>query len=921
MRSWFPFFCLPLCAAGLLSLPAPAMTAPATTAPVKATRTASGFLMATAPNGQVFLVKENHAAPLAIVNTWFQVGGRNELPADEGISHFLEHMLFDGTTKRTVEEFNTFIFSNGLSRNASTSYDWTNYFLQGPAERFSAMAGMHAEMLMGPALLDSEFAREREVVKEELRRAQDNPPSWLFRQQINATWSHANYDHQVLGTMESLDGQSNQQMRDYFAKYYGPNNAITIAIGDFDEEVVMAELQMLFKVWKRRELPPVPPVGKDPQTAPQYVTLEGAFESTSQMLTFKAPPYAAAETYAADLALSILGQGESSRLVRRLRDELGLVASIEASNYSKVDGSTWYVSWQLLDPAKATEATNAILEVLARFRQEGPSAEELALAKRQIAVAKVMEGENLLSAARSLGSVAQAIGVDGAETYLDRIHGVTVQDVQWVAQQFFQSDKATLGIIGPAGTAQPTPTWSKLDARFTPLVAPRDLGRLGQSPIASLNALAASLPADPQEELYTLSNGLTVHLRPSAANPTVALSLSIKGGMQWESWDTNGLAQLTMNSLLAGTEHRSKAQISRELDQLGGGFSVAAGRDELSVRGLVLASDYKQGLDLLHDVVTAPTFPADEVAQERAQQLQAIAAGRDDMLSATLDQLRFAMYGADSTYGRPAKGRESTVGAFTESDCRQFHARVMNPANTVIAVAGLFDPAQMKQSLEATFGGWTRSASAGTLPESWQVQPAPTMPEGTARIVNLKDKAQSVIAVGLPGVGLTDPDLPRLQVLHAILGSSSQSRLFRSLRGKEGLAYSTYSMLTPGQGTGTLAAYIATRPEKYEQAVTGMRREMQALATEGPTAQEVADALVYLAGQTAQSHQGHAALANFAATNLARGLPVDYEWQQLAAIQQVTLEETKAIAAKYLQLENHWLAVSGPLYQSAPVLD
>jgi len=187
--------------------------------------------------------------------------------------------------------------------------------------------------------------------------------------------------------------------------------------------------------------------------------------------------------------------------------------------------------------------------------------------------------------------------------------------------------------------------------------------------------------------------------------------------------------------------------------------------------------------------------------------------------------------------------------------------------------------------------------------------------------VNTKDKAQSVIAVGLPGVGLTDPDLPRLQVLHAILGSSSQSRLFRALRGKEGLAYSTYTMLWAGQGTGTFGAYIATRPEKYEQAVTGMRREMQTLATDGPTPEEVTDALVYLAGQTTQSHQGHAALANFAASNLARGLPVDYEWQQLAAIQQVTLEETQAIARKYLQLDNHWLAVSGPLYQTAPALD
>lgn len=884
-------------------------------------RTPGGFLMATAPNGQIFLVRENRAAPLAIVNTWFQVGARNELPTDEGISHFLEHMLFDGTTVRSKDEFDTYIFKNALQRNASTSYDWTNYYLQGPADRLEAMIAIHAEMLKGPALLDEQFTREREVVKEELRRAQDNPSSWLFRQMLNATWSHANYDHQVLGTMESLNGQSNQQMRDYFAKHYGPNNAITVAIGDFDAEAVLEELMRAFADWPRRTLPLVPAVGKDPQTAPRQVVLDGAFETTTQMLTFKAPPYAAAETYAADLAMTILGQGESSRLTRRLRDELGLVASISASNYSKIDGSTWYVTWQLLDPSQASAAADAVLEVLARFRMEGPTAEELQIAKKQIAMDRVMEGENLLTAARSVGSTVLALGIEGYETYLDRIYGATVQDVQWVAQQFFTSSKATLGIIGPTGTAAPSPNWALLDVPVTPLVAPRDLGRRGQSPLSQLQQLAHSLDAAADAETYQLANGMTIHLRPSTANATVALSLGVRGGLLWEDWHTNGLATLTLDTLTAGTTRRSKAQLAKELDLLGGRFSTSAGRDDLGIRATLLASDWQTGLRLLHEVTTSPTFPDEEVRQSQARQLQAIAASRDDMLRATMDQVRFAMFGPDSPYGRPDLGRESVVRNLTRADCARFHATLMQPEHLVLSVVGLFNPAQIKPELEATFGTLSASPHSRQLPDNWQQLAAPTLPEGTKRLLTLKEKAQSVIVLGVPSVGMNDPDFARMQVLHTILGSSGQARLHRRLRGQEGLAYTTNTALFAGQGTGSLMAHIATRPAMYEQAVTGLRREFRLLASEGPTPEEVEDAINYLASQTAQAHQGHAALANFAASNLAKGLPVDFQWRQLEAVRQVTLEAVQEAAAQYLQLDQHWLAVSGPLYEAARPLE
>ncbi|HYE79641.1 MAG TPA: insulinase family protein, partial [bacterium] len=426
-----------------------------------------------------------------------------------------------------------------------------------------------------------------------------------------------------------------------------------------------------------KDLPPEFPRGKDTQTAPRTFGLEGAFESTSAMMIFKAPEFDQPTTYALDILMQVLGQGESSRLTKRLRDELGLVSSIGASNYSLIDASALYITYELIDPAKATEATDAILEVMARMRREGPTPEELARAKRQAAIGRVFEQETVLGQARSIGYTATSVDLTTWEQYLDRIFGVTAQDVQWAAQQYLHSANATLGIIGPEGTEAINPDWSKLDIQFTKLIEPTDMGRRGQNPLAA--TAAGAVDGDEEEELYTLANGLQVYLNPSHANATVGISMGIKGGLVWEAWDTAGVANMAMESLAKGTTTRSADEIARIQDELGTFIASDATRDYLVLNTLVLASDAQMGLDLLADLAQNPTFPDEEVAKVREQVLQGLKAEQDDQTVSTLNQLRYAMYGPDHPYGRPYNGRESVVARLSADDLRAFHRRAMHP--------------------------------------------------------------------------------------------------------------------------------------------------------------------------------------------------------------------------------------------------
>lgn len=885
--------------------------------PEGVSRTPGGAYRKTLANGMDLLVIPNHAAPVAVVNTWFRVGARNESPADAGISHFLEHMLFDGSEGMPLDEFNRFLFAHAIDNNASTDFDNTNYFHVGPAEKLPEIARMTALLVSQPLLLDSEFGREREVVKEELRQGLDNPIYFLWDLAIPPAMAHAGYRHAVIGDAPTLDAQSNDQMRAYYRNYYGPNNAFTIAVGDVDPLETLALLEAEYGSWEPVQIAPDPVLTEWTQNAPQSLIGHRDFATNYFALVWPTAPASGQETYALQVLAAILGDGDSSRLVKRLKLELGLLSDVGLETQELITQSLIFGYGELVDPARTQEAVEEVFRVITELRGAGPAAEEIERAKCKLILAHQFAGEDVQQQAYQIGYALNATGsLDYYETYAERIAGVTVEDVHWAAQQYLVPEKLTLALASPDREQSALqPDWGFLYPAMRMIPRPGTLGRAGT---VEVPVYPASTPADRERALHRmmLSNGMEIIIRPVSGTGTAGFTLASRHGLDLETWETNGLAALLERTLLRGSTVRSADAIAEEIDALGGHFGIEVDYDTAQLSGLLAAKDLNRGLGLLAEVIREAAFPEEEVATAREILLAEIASRADEPYNMTHDQLALAMWGEESAYGRPPLGRPGVVEGLTRTQVQDFARRLFYPGALVLAIVGDVEPEAALSQAGLAFSDWQVAQPA--LPARAVAEFR--RPEGFQRIINQQSKAQTMSVLGLPGVSVDHPDLPALQVVDMVLGGSWLSRLFDRLRGREGLAYGTYSKLEAHRDGGAITARIGTRPEMWEQAITGLKREFRLVATEGLTAEEIAVAVTYTRGQTLMRHAGMQAQSQYLASNVALGLAPDHEWQVLEAMSRVTVAEANAVAAKYYNPEAAWLAVTGDLFRPAPEL-
>jgi zinc protease len=883
-------------------------------------RTPGGALTKTLANGLRVVVIENHAAPLAIINTWFTVGSRNEATAEHGMSHFLEHMLFDGSEGMALEDYNRFILTHAAFDNASTDTDNTNYWQLAPVRYFPELLKLNRTLVSKPLLLDDQFGREREVVKEELRKDLDDPSFFLNDLVHPKAFAHTGYDHSVIGDAPTLDGQKNEWMRAYYHKYYGPNNAFVLAIGDFDAAAALTQIEAAYGDWKRVDIAPAPTLRPFAQSAPQSLVGSGEFAANHVLFVWPTAKCGAPESYACDVLATILGGGESSRLAKDVKRSAALVTSVTASTVDRIDASGIAIEAEIVDVAKTKDAAEAILGVVAKLKADGPSAAELDRAKRTLALSRVFDGENLQQQAFSTGYYLVASGgPQYMESYADRVYGVTAADVQWAARAFLVAEHATLGLAtGDEKAPALAPDWKKLGDTAAG-ERPKDLGRAGADPFKTTGAAAASAAA--KDRLaglvrFKLPNGIEVLLLRAPSRGTVGVSLATRDGLAFEMWDASGIGALMTQAITRGTKKRTGDQITEEMDALGGRWTASAAADTIEMRALYASSDLPRALDLLADLAGDATFPDYAVATERDLLLASITARADDSYESTHDQLAFAMYGKDSPYGRPPLGRPSVVAKLTTQDVRDFHRHSFIPANLVLAVVGDIDTAATRKAVEKAFGPLgDPAAENGERIEPDRGQPM-AAPKGFTRIVVNVDKAQTMSVLGIPGVKLSDPDLPAVRVVNLVLGGTWLGRLFDRLRTKEGLCYGSYSYVESHVGDGALVAQIGTRPEMWDAAVSGLRREFKSIADAGVTQQEMTDAVNYWKGDSDRRHAGLQSQASFLATNVAMGLAPDREDAELAAMEKLDLATVNAVAKKRFVADKAWLAVTGPIYKT-----
>ncbi|HME88592.1 MAG TPA: pitrilysin family protein [Chthoniobacterales bacterium] len=826
------------------------------------------------PDGLTLIVQEDRSAPVASVQAWCGTGSIYE---DEklgaGLSHILEHMLFKGTKTQKASAIAQKIQDVGGYINAYTSFDRTVFWIDVPKDGVPSALAVLSDAMMNSTLPPEEYTKEQEVIRREFAMNLDDPDRQAGLLLFATAYQHHPYRLPVIGEMEIYNQLTQEQVMQYYKSRYVPNNLTFIVVGDVDAEKVHQQLAEFFKDYPEKSLKPLFVPEEPPQLSRREVHNEFATELSRLSLAWHIPEITHPDVPALDLLSTILGEGRSSRLYRRVREEKGLAFSVAAFSYTPGDPGLFGVD-ATVDPKKRVDAEKLILQIVAEIKQAGVTAEELVKAKKLSLAHHLDALTTMRGQASDLGSNwLLTRNLNFSRDYLTAVQKVTSDDIHRVASKYLVDENLTVTSLNPKGS----------------------LGAKEET---------AKPPAVAEIQKFELSNGLRVLVREDPRLPLVSMSAVFRSGLLAETPETNGITRLTARVLLKGTKTRTAEQIANQIEAIGGSISSDAGNNSMSVSVHVMKPDLKTGVDLLSDVVLNANFPDQAVAREKQVQIAGIQQEEEQLTTVARNILRQALF-ADHPYALLANGSAESVQHLNQRELVAFRDEYLVGKNGVISVFGDVKAADVKQLFEQALAKMKPGALALT-----NARPSAPITK-IEKVESKKDKAQGVIMVGYRGVDMFSKERHALELIDEA-SSDLGSRFFIRIREQMGLAYYVGAIQMQGLVPGVFAFYLGTDPQKIEPVKTAFLDEIRKLASEGLTEEELARAKKKLIGQHQIAMQSNDSFGYQCALDELYGLGFDYYKKLEHDVNAVTMDEIKQAAAKYFRDQPYVLATVRP---------
>jgi zinc protease len=403
-------------------------------------------------NGLQVLVLENHKAPVATLNVFYRVGSRNERFGQTGISHLCEHLMFRGTHKYGPEEFSNIIAENGGEDNAFTSADYTDYFELINRSRLDVPISLEADRMANFA--PKGFDSEKAVVMEERRLRTDDSPQEALEEQVQAAAFTAHpYHWPVIGWMHDIQGLTLEDALHYHSIYYSPQNAIVVAVGDFDAAKVLKQIEESFGGIQNGPKPPPVTEVEPPQEGERRVTLRHAANLPAFAEAFHVANYRnSRDAFALELAGEVLGDGKSSRLYKDLVVDKRMVVDVDVEyDMTSFDPNLFWIAAQMRPGVKADDVLAEVDRQIMAMSQQPVSADELQKAKNLEESGFVFGQDSIFREAMELGTYQMLGNYHMVDQYLPSIDRVSASDVQKVVAQYLVKPNRSVGILVPTG--------------------------------------------------------------------------------------------------------------------------------------------------------------------------------------------------------------------------------------------------------------------------------------------------------------------------------------------------------------------------------------------------------------------------------------------------------------------------------------
>ena len=877
-------------------------------------------------NGLQVVLHEDKSDPIVSVAIQYHVGSAREKPGKTGFAHLFEHMLFQRSEHLGRNEFFKKIGELGGSFNGATGPDGTVYYETVPRDALEKVLWMESDR-MGffiNTVTRKGLEREIDVVSNEKRQNENRPFGQSNGMMLKQFYPEGHpYRWPVIGSIADLHGATVDDIKQFYRKYYAPNNATLVVAGDFDRREVEAMIRKYFgEIPAREEVEPVRPIPVQLEKTSKYV-LEDRFANAPGLeMNFSGAEQFHPDAYPLRILALLLSYGKNAPFYKVLVEDNKL------ASYVNVASSSLELSGQVSVSVKAYKETDlntvyrGIQEAFERFEQEG-------IRDNDLERMKIMQETMLYNVMMSLESKTQALARNNVfagrpdQMVIDLAHyqAVTKEEVMRVYRKYVRGKHFVALSTVPQGQTSLALTGSVV-------VRPDEDSPVGQKLVADEGAvtdddpyeytpsvfdrsveppLLANTPESAMPPVWTgeMSNGMKVKGMAYTELPVVQFAVYLNSGMLCEPKGKSGLARLTAAVLNCGTRTKTPEELEVALGLLGARVSFGVSTERMQLSGSCLKKNFPQVLRLVEEMLLEPRWDETALELARKRMIGNIRQSSTEPKVLARHVFRQMMYGPENVLSNSALASEKEVAAITMEDIKTFYKTHIVPGQATFDFVGGYEKKEVMKFLQPLARTWTTGgASQERLNLNFMA------PQAKVYFVDYPGAKQSYILLGCPAMPKASNDYYPAKMVNQLLGASSNALLFDVLRLQHGYTYGAYSFFDCGKyanefraTSSVQAAYTLEAMQLFKSCISNYGEQF--------TEQSLVKTKDAMFKENAAAFEMPDARLDLLSEMTVDGLPVDDLKRQEQLLKRMTLPEAKACIRNWLDYDRMFFVVVG----------
>lgn len=881
-------------------------------------------------NGLTVLIHEDKSDPLVHVDVTYHVGSGREELGKSGFAHFFEHMMFQGSENVADEEHFKIITAAGGRLNGTTNSDRTNYYQTVPANNLETMLWLEADRMgfLLDAVTQEKFEVQRETVKNERGQRVDNRPYGRIGERVAAAMypeGHP-YSWPVIGYMDDLNRVNVNDLKKFFLRWYGPNNATLTIGGDVDTDQALKMIKKYFGSIPRG--PEVSMPEKATVVLPQdrYISMEDNVHLPLFYMAFPTVHARHEDEAPLDILSEILGGGKTSLLYKNLvKNQLAVQASVSHPCRELSCEFSLYAFPHPGSGKSLADIEKIIRDSFDEFERRGVEDDDLTKVKASMEAAFIFGLQSAQGKVSNLASYETFTGnANWIEHDIKRYNSVTKADVMRVFKKYIKGRHAVVMSVLPKGKidqrARPDNfTLPKREFEAVSITTADDLKLRkatdnfdrSKQPVAG-KAASVDVPAFWRQ---SMDNGIRILGSQSTETPTTSMLIRVPAGHYHESVDKAGMAEMLSMMLNESTTKRTAEQMSQEMRKLGSAVSISADNHYINININSLTKNFDKTLALVQEQMWHPAFKENDFKRLQAQMLQTLQNNKKDADYLAARAYQQLMFG-NTIAGAPRAGTAQSIQNMTVADIKGFYDTFFKPANSQMIVVSNLNEKMVNKQLSG-FKQWR-----GKGPQLDLKLPMPEEKPLTIYLVNKDNAAQSAIRIGKRGLkqDITG-EFYRASLMNYVLGGNFNSRINLNLREDKGYTYGARTVFWGDKLAGGFTALAAVRADATDKSIIEFVNEIKAYREKGISGDELGFTKSAINQKDALKYETPDAKLGFLAQILEHDLSPEFVAERADILNKMTTEQINALAAKHLNLDSMLMVVVGDAKTLRPKLE